>query len=135
MFQKSANGSSSQPTIIARGVTLEGNFQGQGDVSVEGHVKGSLITTGSLTVGPEAVIEAEVKAAEASVAGTIQGNVTVTNRCEVRATAKIIGDVTAQVIAIEAGASLQGRLTVGTKSPEPRRSLGAERNVVHATAS
>ena len=78
MFQKSSGGSSAQPTIIARGVTLEGNFQGQGDVTVEGHVKGSLTTTGSLTVGPEAVIEAEVRAAEASVAGTIQGNVTVT---------------------------------------------------------
>lgn len=134
MFQKSTSGSSSQPTIIARGVTLEGNFQGQGDVTVEGHVKGSLTTTGSLTVGPEAVIEAEVRAAEASVAGTIQGNVTITNRCEVRATAKIVGDVTAQVIAIEAGASLQGRLMVGTKSTEQKRSASTERGVAHAAA-
>lgn len=133
MFQKSTT-SSSQPTIIARGVTLEGNFQGQGDVTVEGHVKGSLVTTGSLTVGPEAVIEAEVRAAEASVAGTIQGNVTITNRCEVRATAKVVGDVTAQVMAIEAGASLQGRLMVGVKSSEQKRPLVAERGVARAAA-
>ena len=135
MFQKQTAGSSSQPTVIARGVTLEGNFQGQGDVMVEGQVKGSLATTGSLTVGPEAVIEAEVRAAEAFIAGTVQGNMTVTNRLEVRATAKLIGDVTAQVIAIEAGASLQGRLMIGVKVADTKRAALAERSVVRATAS
>ena len=133
MFQKSTNVSSAQPTIIARGVTLEGNFQGQGDVVVEGQVKGSLTTTGSLTVGPEAVIEAEVRAAEASIAGTVQGNMTITNRCEVRSTAKLIGDVTAQVIAIEAGASFQGRLIVGTKATEAKRVPVGERSVARAS--
>lgn len=135
MFQKqSTSSSSSQATIIARGVTLEGNFQGQGDVVVEGHVKGSIITSGSLTVGSEALIEAEVKAGEASVAGTIQGNVTVANRLELRATAKLVGDVTAQVIAMEAGASLQGRMTVGGKPADHKKISHVERGMAHASA-
>lgn len=138
MFQKSTSGSSSssqQATVIARGVTLEGNFQAQGDVVVEGRVKGSLSTTGALTVGTEAVIEAEVKAADASVAGTIQGNVTVSNRLELRPTAKIVGDVSTQVIAIEAGASLQGRLSVAApKVAEGKRSGSADRSALHAAA-
>lgn len=133
MFQKPSSGSS-QATVIARGVTLEGNFQGEGDVVVEGRVKGSLTTTGTLTVGAEAVIEAEVRASEASVAGTIQGNVTINNRLELRATAKILGDVHAQVIAIEAGASLQGRLSVGVKAGDTKRATNAERGVAHASA-
>lgn len=133
MFQKQSS-SSSQPTVIARGVTMEGNFQGQGDVVVDGCVKGSLTTTGSLTVGSEAVLEAEVRAAEAAVAGTIQGNVTIANRLEVRSTAKIIGDVTAQIIAIEAGASIQGRFLIGAKSVETKRAIHTERSMVHASA-
>ncbi len=138
MFQKASSASSSsssqQSTVIARGVTLEGNFQGQGDVVVEGRVKGSLTTTGTLTVGTEAVIEAEVKVTDASVAGTIQGNVSVSNRLELQPTAKIIGDVTTQVIAIEAGASLQGRLSVGAqKAPEGKRAANAG-SVAHAAA-
>ncbi len=104
--------------MIARGVTLEGNFQGQGDCVVEGHVKGSFTTTGALTVGPEAVIEADVHAAEAAIAGVVQGNMTIKNRCEIRATAKVTGDVTAQVISIEAGALFQGRLMAGVPSVE-----------------
>lgn len=135
MFQKqTSNSSSSQTTIIARGVTLEGNFQGQGDVVVEGHVKGSITTSGSLTVGSEALIEAEVKVGEASVAGTIQGNITVANRLELRATAKLVGDITAQVIAMEAGASLQGKMAVGGKSTDQKKASHAERTMAHASA-
>lgn len=133
MFQKPSS-SSTQATVIARGVTMEGNFQGQGDVIVEGRVKGSLATGGSLTVGPEAVIEAEVRAAEAAVAGTIQGNLVVANRLEIRSTAKIIGDVTAQIIAMEAGACLQGRLSVGVKAADGKRAANSERGLAQAAA-
>jgi len=133
MFQKPSS-SSTQATVIARGVTMEGNFQGQGDVVVEGRVKGSLSTGGALTVGPEAVIEAEVRAAEAAIAGTIQGNLVVTNRLEIRATAKIIGDVSAQIIAMEAGACLQGKLSVGVKAADGKRAPGAERGLAQAAA-
>lgn len=133
MFQKQSSGSSDQATIIARGVTLEGNFQGQGDLVVDGRVKGSINTAGSLTVGPEAVIEAEVRAGEASVAGAIQGNITVANRLELKPTAKLTGDVTAQILTIEAGACLQGRLAIGAKQSEQKKPLSSERGMAHAS--
>jgi cytoskeletal protein CcmA (bactofilin family) len=132
MFQKQPNSSSSSSTIIARGVTLEGNFKGDGDVVVEGCVKGSLQTGGMLTVGPEATIEAEVQVGEASVAGTIQGNITVKNRLELRSTAKVTGDVVAQVLAMEAGACLQGRLVIGKGSPGDAKQPARAERVAHA---
>ncbi len=132
MFQKQVSGSAAQATMIARGVTLEGNFKGDGDVVVEGRVKGSIQTTGVLTVGPEAVIEAEVQVGEASVAGTIQGNITVKNRLELRSTAKLTGDVTAQVLAMEAGACLQGKLVIGKGPSEQKKSVHVE-HMAHAT--
>lgn len=107
--------SSSRPTatVIAKGVKVEGDFASDGDVQIEGEVKGSLATKGRLTVGPEAVIHAEVKAGDAVIAGTIQGNVIVERRVDLKSTAKIAGDLTSEALAVEAGAKVNGKVAVG----------------------
>ena len=103
-------------TVIARGVKVEGSFQSPGDVTIEGNVEGSLSAGGVLTIGVEAHIRADVRANEAHVAGTIEGNVTLTKRLELAATAKITGDVTCETISIEAGACVNGKIAVGAKT-------------------
>lgn len=100
-------------TVIAKGVKVEGDFASDGDVQIEGEVKGSLATKGKLTVGSEAVISAEVKAGDAVIAGTIQGNVIVERRVDLKGTAKITGDITAEALTVESGAKLNGKTSVG----------------------
>lgn len=105
----------SQVTHIARGVKVEGQFSGQGDVVVEGEVHGSFQASGTLTVGTEARIKADVMAQEASVAGHVQGNLNVQKRLELKSTAHVVGDIHAETISIEAGASLDGKILIGKK--------------------
>lgn len=100
-------------TVIAKGVKVEGDFASDGDVQIEGEVKGSLATKGRLTVGAEAVIHAEVKAGDAVIAGTVNGNVTVERRIDLKATAKITGDIVSESLAVDAGAKIGGKVTVG----------------------
>lgn len=124
-------------TTIARGVKVEGDFTSQGDVVIEGEVHGTLSASGLLTIGPEAIIKADVTAGEALVAGTIQGNVAIGKRIELKSSAKVIGDVTAEVMAIEAGATLAGRISVGERraeSAERTASAKRERGIVQASA-
>jgi cytoskeletal protein CcmA (bactofilin family) len=102
-------------TVIAKGVKVEGEFKSQGDVLIEGDVHGTLATTGTLTVGPEAKIKAEIAAGDAVVSGSIDGNVKIEKRLELKATAKIVGDVQAEVVSIEAGAQIQGKMAIGMK--------------------
>ncbi len=107
-------GYASDATVIARGVRVEGDFVSQGEVVIEGEVNGHVSTTGTLTIGSEAKLKADVQATEAIVAGTIQGNVTVKARLELKATANITGDVVCETAVIEAGACLNGKVSIGT---------------------
>lgn len=103
-------------TIIGPSVKVEGDFVGQGDVVVEGSVFGNLHTDQNLRIGPQAEVRAEVKAANAFVAGQLTGNVTVAGTLEVAATARITGDIAATTIAVEAGAVLNGKVTMAQVS-------------------
>lgn len=115
-------------TLIARGVRVEGEFTSQGDVAIEGEVSGTLSCSGALTVGVEAKIKADVKANDVVVAGIVEGNITAARRLELKSGARVTGDVVCEVICVEAGASLNGKVssgkrlvevqTVNTKRPE-----------------
>jgi cytoskeletal protein CcmA (bactofilin family) len=104
-------------TVIARGVKVEGDFASQGDVVIEGEVHGKIASAGMLTVGPEAVIKADVSANEASISGLIEGNLTVKTQAVLRGTARIKGDIVAERVTMEAGAALDGRAQIGQGKP------------------
>ena len=106
----------STATVIARGVRLQGDFTSQGDVLIDGTVEGHVTTTAQLTVGPEAKLKADVTANDAVVSGSIEGTLTVKRRLELKASASVIGDVTCEMAAIEAGAVVNGNVSIGAKS-------------------
>lgn len=100
-------------TVIARGVKLQGDFTSQGDVVIDGEVQGHVETAGQLTVGGEAKLKADVAAGDAMIAGTVEGTLTVKRRLELKSTARILGDVTCETASIEAGAALDGKVSIG----------------------
>ncbi len=103
-------------TVIAKGVKVDGDFGSDGDVVIDGEVKGNLSATGQLTVGSDAIIRADVKAGTAIVSGTIEGNLTVEKRIDLKATARIKGDLNSETLSVESGARIDGKLTIGGKS-------------------
>ncbi len=118
------NSVSNGMTVIAKGVKVEGDFDSQGDVMIEGQVNGHVSTNGLLTVGNEARLKADVSAANAVVAGDVEGTINVSGRLELKATAKVQGDVTCETAIVEAGAALNGKFMVGQvkSAPAPRQS-------------
>jgi cytoskeletal protein CcmA (bactofilin family) len=106
-------------TVIARGVKLEGDFSSQGDVVIEGEVVGTLSAAGLLRVGAEAVIKADIKAGEAIIAGSVEGDLTVERRLDLMTTARIKGDITTETISVEAGAVLEGKVSASGPSIKP----------------
>lgn len=113
-YSASSSSSGGNATVIARGVKVEGDFTSQGDVQIEGEVHGHVSTSGLLTVGSEAKLKADVSAEEAVIAGLVEGNVTVKKRLELKSTAKILGDITCETVAVEEGATMHGKVGVGT---------------------
>ena len=103
-------------TIIGPSVKVEGNFKGDGDVVVEGEVKGTLKTKKDLRVGEGANIKANVEANNAHISGKIQGNIKIKDKLELTPTAIIIGDITTKVLQIAAGAKVNGVIKMEDES-------------------
>jgi len=104
-------------TIIGPSIKVKGDFNGQGNIIVEGTVEGSLKTNGSLEVGKTAKINANLEAKEAKIGGQISGNAKIKGFLEITATAKIFGDIEASGLSIERGAIFNGKciMTAGTE--------------------
>lgn len=111
-------------TVIGATVKVEGNFVGTGDVVIEGHVAGTLKTSKNLRVGEQAVVKADVEAANVVVAGEIRGQVSCSGRVEILATGKIFGNVDTQTIAVAHGAILHGKVSMAGHEPTPEAKAG-----------
>lgn len=100
-------------TIIGAGVKVEGSFAAHGNVIIKGQLLGSLETKSDLDIREGGRIEADISAKNASVAGEVKGNFNVEEKISLASSAKVSGDLTCRVLAIEEGAVLNGRCSVG----------------------
>lgn len=111
MFNQSAKDMTGKEaeTIIGPSVKVKGNFQGEGNIIIEGIVEGNVKTSKNLLIGNKAKITANVEAGEAKIGGEIIGNIKVNGYLEIISSAKILGDVEATEISIAKGAILNGK--------------------------
>lgn len=112
--EQSGSAPRSAETVIGPSIKVEGNFVGQGNIVVEGAVVGTLKTSEDITVGSAANIEADIEGRNMHIAGHVKGNLKVNGKIELTSTAIILGDIQAEVLSMEAGASVEGRMTIGT---------------------
>jgi len=97
-------------TIIGPSIKVKGNFQGKGDIVIEGTIEGSVKTEASLYVGDEARVVANVEASDATIRGQLQGNIKSSGYLAIGENAKIVGDIQYKDISIEKGAIINGQL-------------------------
>lgn len=94
-------------SVISGDITLEGNLVGQGEVQIDGVVRGD-VTVARLTIGENGQVEGSIHAELAEVRGRVVGTITAP-QVRLYATAHLDGDVTHEQLTIEAGAFFQGR--------------------------
>ncbi len=105
--------SSAEQTIIGASVKVEGEFESQGDIIVEGVLNGSLKTKQYLQIGSNAKITANIFAQSAQIAGNVKGNIHVNDTLKLLSTAHILGDVQTSKLIIEEGAIFNGKCSMG----------------------
>ena len=109
-------------TIIGKSVTIKGQIISQEDLTIDGEVEGSVELQGHrLTVGPSGRLEADVRAHEIVVFGSIQGKVEATEKIDIKKQASIFGEIKAARIVTEDGAYLKG--TIDTNRAQPSNSI------------
>ncbi len=104
-------------TALGAGSVLEGTLSSDGNVRLDGNFKGSLDIKENVLVGITAEIEANIEAANVSVAGVVRGDVS-GKKVHLMATARIWGNISAEALITEDGAFIEGRVSIGTDEPE-----------------
>ena len=100
--------------ILSSDVEIRGKLRFSNDLIIDGRIEGEVNSEGDLTVGENAQIVGDIKTRSVVVFGKVDGNITVTDRCELKQNALLHGDVVAGKLAIEEGATFIGLSTVGT---------------------
>jgi cytoskeletal protein CcmA (bactofilin family) len=112
MFKKGKHISPASPkgigTIIGKGVCFKGVLSFEGYAHIDGNVEGEIDSTGTLVVGDNSLIQADIKVGSLTVGGKICGDITATCRLVMLPTAEVSGKIQAPVLKIEDGAKFKG---------------------------
>jgi cytoskeletal protein CcmA (bactofilin family) len=123
MFKKEneKGGLKEAETIIGSSVKVKGDFQGQGNIVVDGILEGGLKTLGSIYVGDKAKILGNIEGKDIRIGGEVNGNIKAAGILEINSTAKIKGDIEADNLSILKGAALNGKITMAVKNEERQK--------------
>jgi cytoskeletal protein CcmA (bactofilin family) len=94
---------------IGKSVVIKGELNGSEDLTIEGHVEGKIeLRDHVLTIGPNGKIRASVFAKAAIVVGEVVGNITCSEKVEIRDNGSVDGDIISPRVAIAEGAHFRG---------------------------
>ena len=110
---------------IGKSLVIKGEVTGSESLYIDGRVEGSINLAGNrVTVGRNGVVAANINAREIVVLGKVRGNLTASDRVDIRSDGSLTGDVIAARISIEDGAFFKGGIDIrkgGQAQPESQR--------------
>ena len=118
-----ADNNQDTPTILGPDANFKGELSFEKGMRLHGRFEGKITTPGRVIIAKEAKMQADVDAGSILVEGDVRGNLSVTDRVEMKNSARYEGDLRASKLVMEEGAVFSGHVTVGpeaTKSGGPK---------------
>jgi cytoskeletal protein CcmA (bactofilin family) len=103
--------------MFSSGVAIKGSVKFQNELVIDGEVEGSIESPGVLTVGKQARIKGEIRVKSVTVQGTVEGNISASERCELQAGCTLRGDIEAPRLVVDENATFFGSAKIATKKP------------------
>jgi len=94
--------------LISNGTEITGDIKSNGDIRIDGSLKGNLNTKGKVVIGPTGKISGEVICKNSEVSGIVEGKIIVGQLLNLKASSKILGDIDTVKLSIEPGAMFSG---------------------------
>jgi cytoskeletal protein CcmA (bactofilin family) len=106
-------------STIGPGVVLKGELRGDGVIVFHGRFEGDIVLDGSLHVGPEGRVDANIEAASIVVAGRVRGNLSAGTKVEILPTGSLTGTVKSGSFTAADGATVKGDVWVEPTASAP----------------
>lgn len=122
---------------IGKSVVVKGELSGSEDLYLDGEVEGTIeLRDHTLIVGPNGRIRAHISGREVIIHGKAEGNISGSERVELKKSCVLVGDIQTQRIVIEDGAFFKGSVDLQRESkPEPHKVMAASATTGHANAA
>ena len=95
-------------SVLSQDVEITGSLTFKGELTFDGTIKGGHISGSVLSLGEHATVEGNITANEVTISGAVKGNATVAQRCHLRASARLNGDLNTSRLIMEEGATFIG---------------------------
>lgn len=105
-------------SIVGAGTTITGNIETNGDLRIDGTLKGDIISNAKLLIGPNGVVEGNISCRLADVMGQVIGNVHVKDLLQLKGKALVTGDIHTTKLFVEETASFNGQCKMGASVVE-----------------
>ena len=99
-------------TTIGVNSTLRGTLMVSGTLRIDGEFEGDILNCERVEVGEHGIMRADIEVKDALILGRVYGNIRALGHIEMKAGAKIEGDVAAMTVAMEPGVHFTGRCTM-----------------------
>jgi cytoskeletal protein CcmA (bactofilin family) len=93
---------------LDQGSKVSGKLTFEGPARIDGQIEGEISAKDSVIIGESAVVTAQIKAASIIVAGKVSGDITASQRIEIRPSAKVLGNLASPVLVVHEGAMFEG---------------------------
>ena len=104
--------------VLSQGVSITGSLTFGTELVVDCELEGTIDSPGKLTVGKNAQIRGEIRAGSVTVFGTVDGNVTAAERCELRAGCTLRGDIEAPRLVVDDDATFIGSAKITSRAKQ-----------------
>src|SRR5271165_522408 len=102
-----------EQATLGKSLVIKGEVTGSESLYIDGRVEGSINLPGNrVTVGRNGVVSANIAAREIVILGKVRGNMTASDRFDIRSEGSLNGDVVAQRVSIEEGAFFKGGIDI-----------------------
>ena len=110
---------------LGRTLSVKGELVGREDLLLDGEFEGTIdLSEASLTVGAQGRVQADIRARDIIVEGTVRGNLRAGDRLQISRSGNVVGDLVAARIVIEDGAYFKGSIDI--QKPEEQKGVRGE---------
>jgi cytoskeletal protein CcmA (bactofilin family) len=120
-------GDKKKVSVLGPTLKFKGELTASEDLLIQGQVEGSITHTSKLTIGPEGVLNASVRADHIAIEGTVTGDLVATTSVVVSETSQINGNIYSPTVTLREGAKFNGKIDMsGQEQPNVETPVKSE---------